>query len=183
MDDLDLRARDGLPDALRVLLAQFPRAVWEGHDNFGALTRFWLDRHLMFRRLVDILRADLQARMDGALDKAEHEPRFTRAASGLLHELHGHHRIEDLHYFPKLLALEPELQRGFDLLDTDHHAIDPMLRDLGEAATVLLYAGHPQFFASELESFAPLLERHLEDEEDLIVPILLKHGERIIDGV
>ena len=45
MSDLNLETRDGLPEALRVLLEAFPREVWEGHENFGQLVRFWLDRH------------------------------------------------------------------------------------------------------------------------------------------
>jgi len=48
----DLRHRKGLPDALRVLLEQYPRALWESHQNFDGLTRFWLERHLMFRRAL-----------------------------------------------------------------------------------------------------------------------------------
>ncbi|MEL6677435.1 MAG: hypothetical protein AAFQ51_01940 [Pseudomonadota bacterium] len=58
MSDLSLTARPGLPDALRVLAEAYPRDMWAAHPNFTKLTRFWLDRHLMFRdvlgRLVDV---------------------------------------------------------------------------------------------------------------------------------
>ena len=50
-DDLALGVRAGLPDALRVLLADYPREGWESHPHFTGLVRFWLDRHLMFRPL------------------------------------------------------------------------------------------------------------------------------------
>ena len=50
--DLALDARDGLPDALRVLVAAYPRAGWQGHGNFGGMVRFWLERHAMFRDLT-----------------------------------------------------------------------------------------------------------------------------------
>ena len=41
---LSLARRDGLPDALRVLLAEYPREAWESHPNLTALMRFWLER-------------------------------------------------------------------------------------------------------------------------------------------
>ena len=60
-----LTKRAGLPDALRVLVAEYPRATWEGHANFGELVRFWMDRHLTFRKLTAVLREDAQALIDG----------------------------------------------------------------------------------------------------------------------
>ena len=59
---LSLARRDGLPDALRVLLAEYPREAWESHPNLTALMRFWLrlwrGRGLI-RRSDDIHRGDL----------------------------------------------------------------------------------------------------------------------------
>ena len=49
-DDLKLDVRTGLPDALRVLYETYPREVWEGHQNFGGLVAFWLDRHMKIGR-------------------------------------------------------------------------------------------------------------------------------------
>jgi len=45
MEQIDLAQRSRLPDALRVLLEQYPRDMWESHRNFDGLTRFWLERH------------------------------------------------------------------------------------------------------------------------------------------
>ena len=59
-DKLDLKSRDGLPDALRVLLAEFPRQGWERHPHFAGLVQFWLDRHGMFRQLTEALRSDAE---------------------------------------------------------------------------------------------------------------------------
>ena len=177
MNDLSLSERHGLPDALQMLLREYPRDTWEGHPNCGMLTRFWLDRHLMFRRLVDMLRDDAEARLDHALDPEAHLHRLNRFGGMLVGELHGHHQIEDHHYFPRLSRVEPRLERGFELLDADHHALDDWLARFTEAANSVLSGGEPGPFLDALRSFDGLLLRHLEDEEDLIVPILLKYGE------
>lgn len=180
MTDLSLDTRTGLPDALQVLLAAYPRAGWETHPEFGALTRFWLDRHLMFRRLADLLRSDTQARIDGGLDPAVYLQRLNRFGGMLVGELHGHHQIEDVHYFPRLSRMEPTLERGFDLLDADHHTLDDRLAGFTSAANGVLSGGAPGPFLEALEALDALLDRHLLDEEDLIVPVLLKHGERAL---
>jgi len=57
---MSLRSREGLPDALRLLVDEIPRPTWEAHPNFGGMVQFWLQRHMMFRRLLDVLEADLQ---------------------------------------------------------------------------------------------------------------------------
>ena len=63
-----LADRQGLPDALRVLLEDYPREAWESSDNFGTLIRFWLDRHLMFRGLMTSLQGETERALDGNLD-------------------------------------------------------------------------------------------------------------------
>ncbi|MGC9420584.1 MAG: hemerythrin domain-containing protein, partial [Rhodovulum sp.] len=129
-DDLKLGRRAGLPDSLRVLLDEHPRDLWESHDNFDGLTRFWLERHLMFRALIERIAGESRAIADRRADPERATRATARFAQLLLSELHGHHRIEDLHYFPRLAALEPRLQRGFDILDHDHHALDGHLAAL-----------------------------------------------------
>ncbi|MDJ0821162.1 MAG: hemerythrin domain-containing protein [Paracoccaceae bacterium] len=175
--DLDLTSRKGLPEALRVLLAEFPRPDWEAHANFTGLVQFWMERHVMFRRLTEALREDAEAAVDGRLDPVQHGARLGRLGSMLVQQLHGHHQIEDHHYFPQLIGMERRLSRGFDVLDKDHHALDGLLGRFTEKANAVLQGqGEAGVFHAELVSFEGLLHRHLEDEEDLIVPVLLKHG-------
>ncbi|MCC0015367.1 MAG: hemerythrin domain-containing protein [Rhodobiaceae bacterium] len=190
--DLELRA--GLPDHLRELARLFPREGWSAHANFGPLTQFWLERHAVFRKLMAQLHADAHACADREIDPIRYAPRLSRFGGLFVGQLHEHHHVEDDHYFPILAARERALQRGFDLLDADHHAIagtlDAFTRD---ANAVLTSAGAPATqgtlpdeaalagqaarFAETLERFDRLLVRHLEDEEEIIVPVLLKHGE------
>lgn len=180
MDELSLTHRQGLPDALQVLLEDYPRVGWEDHANFGALIRFWMDRHMMFRRLTDALRGDTRARLDSKLDPQTYRQRLNRFGGLLVGELHGHHQIEDMHYFPRLSQVEPALARGFELLDSDHQTLDTRLAAFTQAANSVLSGGAPGPFLDALDDLDALLDRHLVDEEELIVPVLLKHGEAIV---
>ncbi|KPQ10433.1 MAG: Hemerythrin HHE cation binding domain [Rhodobacteraceae bacterium HLUCCA09] len=181
--DLALGTRDGLPDALRVLLAEFPREEWE-KAGLSPLIRFWLDRHMMFRKLTVRLAADARAAIDGRADPRAHAAALSRFGGLFVGELHGHHHVEDAHYFPVLSRHDARLETGFGLLDADHHALDGHLHAFVERANAVLQADavarHDATgrFLDGLEGFAPLLERHLTDEEDLVVPVLLKYGER-----
>jgi len=175
-ESLALDVREGLPDALRVLVAEYPREGWEIHRNFHGLVTFWLDRHMMFRRLAVLMREDVEGVLDGKMDFQTYAPRLTRLGNRLITDLHAHHHIEDIHFFPELSRLEPRLERGFALLETDHRAIDPTLGDLAGAARAVLQGGEPGALLPRIAEIERLLHRHLEDEEDLVVPVILKTG-------
>jgi len=184
-DELTLDIRTGLPDALRVLLDEPPRDLWDSHVRFHGLTRFWLERHLMFRTLIDRIGGESRAIVERSAGPGRAVRNTARHAQLLLDELHGHHRIEDLHYFPRLLAAEPRLVRGFDILDGDHHALHRQLAALASAVNGLIRAmpadqrDQAGALGTTLAGFGRFLDRHLVDEEDLVAPILLKHGEAL----
>jgi hypothetical protein len=180
--DLPLATRDGLPDALRVLLADFPRDGWAADRGFNGLAAFWLDRHLGFRRVMGLLRSDAQALIDGAMGAQDWGHRLTRLGSGFLGDLIGHHQIEDEAYFPRLVALEPRIARGFAVLDRDHHDLHALIdrfvtganRALAQPTDATRRAAAGAFL-TDLGHFERMLDRHLADEEDLVVPVVLKH--------
>lgn len=174
--DLTLAARAGLPDALRCLVQEIPREGWRAHPHFGGMVEFWLDRHLMFRRLLTALEADVQALDGGTLSFETYAPRLSRYGGMLLNELHGHHQIEDQHYFPHLARLDARVERGFDLLEADHQEMDALLHGMAGAANAVLQGGAPGVFADHLDGFGRMLNRHLEDEEEIVVPVILKSG-------
>jgi len=182
-DALALDIRTGLPEALRVLLDEYPREAWE-QVGLSPLIRFWLDRHMMFRKLTERLEDDSRAALEGRADPRTHAAALSRFGGLLVNELHGHHHVEDAHYFPLLSQHDARLGAGFELLDADHHALDGHLQAFVARANAVLQAEdltrHDATgrFLEGLEGFAPLLERHLTDEEDLVVPVLLKYGER-----
>jgi hemerythrin-like domain-containing protein len=183
-DDLALGTRAGLPDALRVLLEEIPRESWESHANFGGMVQFWLERHLMFRQLLGQLTAEAEAAIDRRLDMEAYGTRLSRFGGFFLNQLHGHHQIEDAHYFPHLVTLDGRLERGFGILDADHHALHHHLDGFATGANAVLSRLQDAAAAREavgefhglLGGFGQMLERHLTDEEDLVVPVILKSG-------
>ena len=123
---LGLEDRGGLSDALKVLVRDYPRTGWQTHENFTGMVQVWLDRHLMFQRLLNALELDVARRFDGQLDAQSHAHRLSRYGGHLRNDLHMHHQIEDHHYFPKLIGLDDRISTGFDLLEADHQQIDPL---------------------------------------------------------
>lgn len=180
----DLAQRTALPDTLRALVAEFPRKGWQENPNYSQLIAFWLDKHLSFRSLTQQLDRDVAEMLDGNLDARQYQQRLHRFGGMLINDLHGHHQIEDAHYFPVMAKLDQTTARGFEILDSDHHQMDAVLADLAGAANgVLQTSGSPvalkdkaAAFKATLNSFAPMLNRHLIDEEELVVPILLKYA-------
>lgn len=183
-DDIDLRlgTRTTLPETLRVLVHALPQEAWAAHPNFGGMTQFWLERHAAFRQLLDRIAADAGASVAGEMAPDDYAPRLYRLASTLLGELHGHHSVEDAHYFPQLRQLEPTVARGFDLLEADHQALDARLHGFAEQVNGLLQtaqagtlgAAQVEPFAESVTEFQRLLDRHLVDEEEIVIPALLK---------
>jgi len=186
---LALARRSGWPEDLRVLIARFPREQWEGHANLGEMARFWLSRHAMFRELAATIAA-IEARFrKGALPVAELPRHLVPRLQFLLSQLGVHHQIEDLHYFPIFRAAEARLARGFDVLEGDHHAIHAGMEQTAHTANALLraLAGEPQAlqrcgddYAAASGALLKGLIRHLDDEEDLIVPLILDRGEEAL---
>jgi iron-sulfur cluster repair protein YtfE (RIC family) len=183
MAHLDLSERTGLPDALRVLLAELPREDWPRHSNFGGMVEFWLQRHLMFREVLEKIEAETQARLDRGIDGRIYAQHLSRYGGFFLNQLHGHHQIEDTHYFPQLIRLDQRLEQGFDLLEADHGAMDGLLSQFADGANAILQAADDAdarratgAFHDRLVSFKALLDRHLVDEEEIIVPVILKTG-------
>lgn len=180
----DLAARSALPDALRILLQDYPRAGWETNPRFDGLVRFWLERHLMFRRMLDAMRADTEALVEARIDPQAQAARLSQIGGRFVGELEGHHQIEDGHYFPLLAKAEPRLARGFDLLDADHHALDGLIARFVEGANGVLSVwqdetarpGAAGRFLGILVETNRLIDRHLVDEEELVVPVILHHG-------
>ncbi|MDQ0315942.1 hemerythrin domain-containing protein [Amorphus orientalis] len=182
-----LQTREKLPDAVRVLLEAHPRDSWEAKLTQGGLTQFWLQRHLMFRQLMGELKGATQSSLDKRLSPKDFAERLSRYGGFFVQQLHEHHHIEDVHYFPLLTAKEPRLARGFELLDGDHQDLDGQLKAFVDQANGVLQAHRGTDndavttasgrFLTHLSGLERLLDRHLTDEEELIVPILLEYGE------
>jgi iron-sulfur cluster repair protein YtfE (RIC family) len=186
IDTLALASRSGWPEELRVLMARFPREQWQGHANLGEMARFWLSRHAMFRELSGNIAEITAAFRSGELPAADFPRQLVPRLQFMLSQLNVHHQIEDLHYFPIFRAAEERLARGFDVLEGDHHAIHADMAATADAANALLRAladksdalkGAGDDYAQASGRLIKGLNRHLDDEEDLIVPLILDRGE------
>ncbi len=186
IEALALARRSGWPEDLRVLIARYPREQWQGHANLGEMARFWLSRHTMFRELATMIETIEAQFRNGALSAAEFPRQLVPRLQFLLSQLGVHHQIEDLHYFPIFRAADARLARGFDVLEGDHHAIHADMAATADTANALLRAlnGEAQAlrrcgddYAQASAALLKGLIRHLDDEEDLIVPLILDRGE------
>ena len=184
MKNFALAERDQLPDALRVLLAEYPRDGWEADPGFNELIRFWLDRHIMFRRLLAEMRGGTEALLDRKMDAQRFATMTSRYGGMFVNGLHEHHTIEDTHFFPKLVTKDARIERGFTILEKDHHDIDAFLSGFVDRANEVIGVADRRdalqtsagLFRDELDNLEALLDRHLIDEEDLIVPVILRYG-------
>jgi iron-sulfur cluster repair protein YtfE (RIC family) len=186
LDTLALAQRSGWPDDLRVLIERYPRDCWSGHANLGAMAQFWLQRHDMFRELATGLNDATQRFREGSMPVADYPRWFVPRLQFFLEQLTAHHQIEDHHYFPVFSAADGRLKRGFAVLEADHQILhanivrsvdtaNAMLRALSGDADTLRTCGDD--YAAVSGDLLNGLMRHLEDEEDLIVPLILDRGE------
>lgn len=188
---MTLETRLGLPDDLRFLVAKYPRDSWTGHRNVHGMASMWLQRHDMFRELGGILTGSIADYREGRSDARGFAQFFAPRLNFFLGQLDGHHNIEDRHYFPIFAKVETRLKRGFDILDADHHLIHDALEMNAQAANGFLQAlsgdADAQRYAADAYAdqntrLVAMLARHLDDEEDLIIPLILEKGDRELSG-
>lgn len=182
-DQFDIRT-DDMPTGMQSLLRDYPRDTWEAHPGFREKTRHWLGAHRMFRHLGASVRKDTESYLNGDRDSTDYAGRLSYSGGALIGNLHGHHGWEDHSYFPELSAADPRFDAGLDILEKDHAALDVVLDSFTRTAnrTIQLIqldektareeAGKLHGVARTIEAF---LERHLSDEEELAVPIILHH--------
>ncbi|MEX0589521.1 MAG: hemerythrin domain-containing protein [Xanthobacteraceae bacterium] len=184
--DSDLDTRLGWPAELRFLLDRYPREQWMAHANLGQMARFWLDRHQMFRELGGALKDATEEFRAGTVTPQEFQAWFGPRLQFFLQQLHAHHQIEDHHYFPIFRAAETRLVNGFEVLEKDHEILhEGILRSVESANEFLksLHAGDDKLrsagdsYTGVNEALLKKMLRHLDDEEDLIVPLILDRGE------
>lgn len=186
-DPLALDRRKGLPDALLTLAKRHPRAGWADSAGMSGTAGMWLERHGFFRALSEHIRDGLRGFGAGRQDSGAYLARFQREMGALLSQLDGHHRIEDGHYFPLFAQAAPQMKQGFEILDRDHHTLHESLHGLATASRELISLAQGGRAEADIRDagarlgetvtgFRPLLVRHLDDEEDIIIPLLIERG-------
>ena len=179
----EIRTED-MPTEMQSLLRTYPRETWQAHPGFREKTRHWLGAHLMFRQLGASVRLDTESYLNGDQDSNAFAGRLSYRGGALVGNLHGHHGWEDHSFFPELSEADPRFGAGLEILEKDHTDLDIVLDSFTRTAnrTIKLIqleeraardeAGKLHRVAETIETF---LARHLSDEEELAVPIILHH--------
>ncbi|WP_106608985.1 hemerythrin domain-containing protein [Shimia abyssi] len=169
---------------MQLLLRDYPRETWPDHPDFTASIQNWMGAHQMFRQLTAITQTDTEKLIDGGIEQYRYTRRLSHFGNLLVRNLHGHHGWEDHSFFPELNRADPRFEHGLDMLEGDHVVLDDVLdrfKRQGNRIVQLEYldpnavleeAKHLHGLTEEIGQF---LTRHLSDEEDLAVPILLHH--------
>jgi len=179
-----IHTRQGLPLEMQTLLRDYPRDAWPGHPNFAASIQNWMRAHTMFRRLAEISATEAEDYLDGRRDAKDFARRFGHYGDQLVRNLHGHHGWEDHAFFPELSEADPRFDHGLAMLENDHVALNQRLEGFTHTAnrTLKLIQLDPRQARDEAaglldhtDAIKAFLARHLADEEDLVVPIILHH--------
>ena len=138
----------------------------------------------MFRKLSNLVRRDAEVYLDHNRSGDDFAARLSHFGNALVGNLHGHHGWEDLEYFPELAAADPRFSAGLEILEKDHKDLDAVLDQFTRSANraiklVQLEEAKAREEVGELhkvaETIEAFMERHLGDEEELAVPIILHH--------
>jgi hypothetical protein len=176
--------RQGLPSEMQILLRDYPREIWPGHPNFAASIQNWMGAHVMFRRLASQAQTQAEAYLQGDLDADGFAERFGYFGDLLVRNLHGHHTWEDRKFFPELSSADDRFDAGLEMLESDHIEMDQLLDSFtrqGNRAVMLAHLDPDQAYEAAAQllpqaaAIKGFLHRHLTDEEELVVPILLHH--------
>lgn len=180
------RIATGWPSEMLFLLERHPRSSWPSATSPSVA--FWLEVHARLRRDCAGLALASEdyagARSSAAQLAVIAAPRL----HGLVAALGGHHQIEDHHYFPEFRRQEPRLAAGFERLEREHAAlardVDTALTALAELRRAATANDVPTLrlaadrYVAAAGRLCSALDRHFDDEEALVVPLLLERDAR-----
>ena len=186
--NLNIDERRVWSEDLRFLLNRYPRETWKTQNS--SLAQFWLEKHDYIRyQCTSLTTVNNNYREEQILIPefcARIVPLLQRFFSGL----QGHHQIEDAHYFPSFRAVEKRLSSGFDILAEDHELLHQGIAETINVVNTLIESidnktknnlNSQQHIVDQYIEASELLSQyllhHLDDEEDLVIPIMLKLGQ------
>ena len=158
------------------LYNKLPPDQWFAAD-YAYKTSGWLKVHTNIRKRQRILTQISEAYIDGEFDWAEYRSQILKRINMHILKLHQHHGVEDDGFFPEFIRMYPQLQAGFEILGRDHEYLNALLDKLQIQNDALAKSeGEDKALAEQLHEtlvkVTDLLQQHLTDEEDLVIPIL-----------
>lgn len=181
--------RTGISSQLRRALFDVPRAEWRSYRQFRGEAEFWTQIHEGLLEASSTLPGWLKQfqAMDDIGAMRALSPRIARLGGDLVHHAHGHHHIEDHHFFPAFLRLFPRLEHALEMLDGDHKVLSQVLDDLEGAVAAFPVAPEGsdkqmrEAWLKGAEQLLPAAERldalfirHIGDEEEICIPAMLQ---------
>ncbi|MEC9342788.1 MAG: hemerythrin domain-containing protein [Pseudomonadota bacterium] len=181
--------RSAISAPLRAAMFDIPREQWSAYPQFRGEAEFWTQIHEGLLNASATLPAWLKQFMEAG-DEGQMRalaPRIAGLGGQLVHHAHGHHHIEDHHFFPAFLRLFPQLEHPLEMLDGDHKVLTEVLDDL--EAAVKAFPVAPQGSDRQMreawlkgasvllpaaERLDALFIRHIGDEEEICIPAMLK---------
>ena len=181
--------RTEIDAALRSSLFDIPRSEWQSFPRFRGEAEFWTQIHEGLLKASATLPAwigQFQELGDEAA-MGQLAPRIAGLGGRLVEHAHGHHHIEDYHFFPAFLRLFPQLEHPLEMLDGDHKVLSQVLDDLEAAveafpvapegsgkAMVDAWLQGAERLAPAAERLDALFIRHIGDEEEICIPAMLQ---------
>lgn len=175
--------RIALPASIQQQLLPLARQDWSKHPSYGGSAAFFIKYHGSLLNTVSTLVSQLEALMQLNQPKgyslAQLQPAL-RSGLHLVERAHHHHQIEDVSYFPQFRKMLPQFSTAIDLLDDDHLVLDEALHHLKRSIQQAYRQKQlPARYVADLHKQATLLKkvlvRHLQDEEEIIIPIFLMY--------
>ena len=180
--------REGISQALRKFLFEIPRERWTQTPGFHGEPQFWLHIHRGLLQASATLPELCKALLNNPDRKPDGEEfrGILEFSSQLVHHAHQHHHIEDSHFFPLFAQQYPELIHPLSLLDGDHRVLSDVLDDMEKASHLMkVQLSEPLTSVHSLQkltenmlasasSLDTLFRRHISDEEEICIPIMLK---------
>lgn len=180
--------RSGLSPVLRASMFELPRENWARHPAFRGEAEHWTQIHGGLLSASATL-ANWSEQMLGENDPvklAQMGAEVSRLGGQLVHHAHGHHHIEDDHFFPVFLRAFPQLEHALALLDGDHKVLSEVLDDLEKAVGGMAavargserqqrdaWLSAAQVLLSPARRLDALFIRHIGDEEEICIPTML----------
>ena len=176
--------RKGLPAVIKDLLLPLERDQWSQHARYGGKASFFMQYHGDLLATAAYLKQSLQTLLDSSqlVFNWQHLKEPLSAAQYLVDRAHNHHSIEEQVYFPQFRKIMPQLSKGIDLLDKDHQSLDLALDDLSTKVMNMVMTMNQEDIIDKQQVKAltdnvlhlqRILQRHLHDEEEVIIPIFL----------
>jgi len=158
------------------LYNKLPPDQWFGAD-YAYKTSGWLKVHTNIRKRQRILMQISDAYQNGEFDWSEYRSQILKRINMHILKLHQHHGVEDEGFFPEFVSMYPKLAPAFEILGKDHDYLNALLDELQIQNDALARSeAEDKALAKELHEtlvkVTDLLQQHLTDEEDLVIPIL-----------